>query len=459
LAPTTTQVWPQILDVIEENIGSARFDLWFRNTEVEDIRDGLIEVGTPNLFVASWLERHFTRLVEEAFARALHRPVRVRFVASGTLFQEARQRQDEEMAQLLREGGAGRAAPADAPARVSPRVRRDYTFANYVVGPCNRLACAAGLEVVAKPDTRLNPLFLYSECGLGKTHLLQAIWHAVNDCGDGRHAEYVTAETFTNEFTFAMRNGCLDSFRRKYREGDILLIDDVQFFDHKKGLQGEFLHTFDALDTARKQIVLASDSHPRSMTGVRKGLVSRLLSGMIAEMTQPSFETRLQIIRMTARRLRKQMNDEVMEYIAGRPHDNIRELQGAVQTLLAYAALAGCQPDLSMTREVFAAQPSEPEGPRSMAAIEGRVCEMFQVPARELHTRKRTRTVVIPRQACMYLARKFTDLSCGEIAAHFGSRHHTTVLFAEKSVSKRRRKDASFGEKIDALETQLAGQR
>lgn len=449
-----TDLWTEVLSRIQKELGSARFNLWFANTQLESVGDDRVEIGTPNLFVASWLEEHYRDLVARELRRCLQRDVEVRFTAAARLFQEARTHQEEELARLVGEASAQTNLSATERALDAPKVRRDFRFDTFVVGPCNRLAYTCALEVAGNREPRFNPLFLHSDCGLGKTHLLQAIWHAVNEAGD-RRAEYLAAETFTNEFTYALRHNRLDAFRHKYRRADVLLIDDVHFFSNKAGLQGELLHTFDALETAHKLIVLASDAHPNHMSSLHKGLASRFVSGMVVRLEKPSYEVRLQIVRTMVARLHKAVDEEVLKYIAERHHENVRALQGAVHTLLAYAALSGGRVDLALAREVFQSRTGLPAPPRTMATVEQVVCEEFGISPAELHSRKRTRAVSLPRQVCLYLGRRLSGLTCAEIARHFGHRHHTAVLFAEKSVRERAAREAEFAARLRALEQRL----
>ena len=369
---------------------------------------------------------------------------------AGSLFQAARQKQLDAEANGLKELAA---RPEGASAK-APGIRNEFTLGNFVVGRSNRLAHACALQVLdAENGHTLNPLFFHGSSGVGKTHLLQGIYNAIQREKGRRQRtlEYVAAEMFTNQFIYAMRHNRLDGFRHKYRNVDVLLIDDVHFFCNKSGLQEEFLHTFDALDTGSKQVVLASDMHPKMMNKLKETLVSRFVSGMVVRLNPPGLDTRVAILKAKAAERHKRIDEEVLRYIARRLPASGRDLVGAVTTVVAYAALTNARIDLALAREALRELEHVPERIVDMAGVEKAVAAHFGVPRNDLHTASRARAISYPRQVCMYLGRQLTKLSCKEIANYFGSKHHTTVLNAQKRIAAEVKKDKDLAELISSL--------
>ena len=443
----SVDVWAGALEKLKQKIGSQRFELWFKHTELIRISRDVVEVGAPNLFVAEWLQTHFSPLVADILKGDLGAEPAVRFKTSPRLFREACRRQLADSAEIVADASARQAGTDQA-----PRPRSDMTLVSFVVGPGSRLAHACALEMVSLAHSRYNPLFLHSDCGLGKTHLLNGIWNGIRNHNDGRKAEYLSAEVFTNEFVYAMNNHRLDAFRERYRNTDVLLIDDVNFFNGKNGLQEELLHTFDALHRRRRQIVLASDTHPRKMSSFRRNLVSRFVSGMVVCIEPPDADTRFRILVAKASKLGCRISGEVLTCIAQRVAGSVRDLEGALTGVVAYSRLCNRPPDLEMVREAMQSLRVEANRALSVKAIEKVVAEVFGVSKAALHSPSRARKVSVPRQVCMSLAHRYTQLSCAEIAAHFGKKHHTSVGFAEKRVPERCESDPDFRAKVAEVE-------
>jgi len=438
--------WARTLDKVKEQIGAQRFELWFKHTELLTCGPDLVEVGVPNLFVAEWLQTHFGGLIAGLLKEELGAEPPVKFKTSPRLFHEASHRQRVESAAPV--GGT----PPEALSGTGPRPRRDMTLANFVVGPGSRLAHACALEVVALSHSRYNPLFLYSACGLGKTHLLNGIWNGIQEHEDGRLVEYLSAEVFTNEFVQAMKHHRLEAFRERYRGADVLLIDDVHFFNGKSGLQEELLHTFDALHRHHRQIVLASDTHPRKMASFRRNLINRFISGMVVCIEPPDADTRYRILVAKAAKMGCRVAEEVLRFLGQNVPGNVRDLEGALTGLVAYARLCNRAPDLSMARETLRNLHFDQGRAVGLPGIEKAVCEIFGVSKKALHSGSRTRRISLPRQVCMTLARRLTPLSCAEIAAYFGNKHHSSVRFAERSVRNRSEADADFRARVEEAE-------
>lgn len=452
MASIQTDTWYRVLEKVRKRIGSQRFELWFKHTEVVSVDHEVIEVGAPNHFVAEWLQTHFAPTVAEILKEESGDVLRVRFKVSPQLYQQACRNQLADSANIVAEASA-RASGLNQP----PHPRSDYRLDNFVVGPGSRLAYACAMEVATHFQSRYNPLFFHSECGLGKTHLLHGVWNAIRERNDGAAVEYISSEVFTNEFVYAMNNRRLDAFRDKYRSADVLLIDDVNFFNGKNKLQEELLHTFDALHQHGRQIVLACDTHPKKLTAFRNNLINRFVSGMVVCIDSPDAATRLRILELKAENLRCRVPDEVLQFIAKESRGSVRDLEGALNIVVAYAGLCNRPADVPMARDALRhSLAGEEKKTAGIAGIEKVVAEHFAITPATLHSGKRTRTVTAPRQVCMYFARRLTHLSCADIAAHFGQKHHTSVLFADKRVQKRMEADPEFKSLLAQIEKALS---
>jgi chromosomal replication initiator protein len=451
VARVETDTWYRVLEKVRKRIGSQRFELWFKHTELISFDHEVAEVGAPNHFVAEWLQTHFAPIVAEILKEESGADMRVRFKVSSQLFEQAFQKQLADSAGIVSEASA-RAAGLDQ----TPQPRSDYKLDNFVVGPGSRLAYACAMEVATRFQARYNPLFLHSDCGLGKTHLLHGIWNAIRERSDGASVEYISSEVFANEFIYAMNNGRLDAFRDKYRSVDVLLIDDVNFFSGKNKMQEELLHTFDALHQHGRQIVLACDTHPRRLTAFRNNLTNRFISGMVVCIDPPDAETRLKILELKSERLRGRVPEDVLKFIAKESRGSVRDLEGALNSVVAYAGLSNRPADVTMAREALRhTLDGDEQKTTGIGTIEKVVAEQFATTPIVLRSGKRTRTVTLPRQVCMYFARRLTHLSCADIAAHFGQKHHTSVLFADKSVQRRMETDLEFKSVLALIEKTL----
>jgi len=444
------KVWTDILADIRKEIGEQRYNLWIGHTEVVHLDAERVEIGVPNLFVQEWLEGHFSDIFKRVCVRHVGGSPAVRFVITGKLFQESRKKALEAEQDILVEG-----ARSTRPDAAGSRINEAFRLESFVVGSCNRLAYACAKELIQGGAGKFNPLFIHAASGLGKTHLLQAIWWAVGDAKDSRRVEYVAAEEFTNQFVYAMRGGKLDAFRNKYRKVDILFIDDVHFFCDKSALQEEFLHTYDVLDAENKQVVLASDVHPKMLKRLKESLASRFASGMVVRLGKPDFSTRVDILKGKAKQLRCRVSEDVLRYIARGFEGNTRELVGALLTVVGYARLTKGKITLDVAREALTELGRVSERVVDLDVIEKAVSFHFGVSQQDLHSSRRTKAVALPRQVCMYLARELTNLSCAEIAGHFGGKHHTTIVFGHRRIAELCRKDRDLGDAIAALKERI----
>ena len=424
-------IWDDILEYVQGEIPSVEFRTWFQQVRPLGVENGAYMIGVPHSFARDWLKTHYTPVLETAL-RDLGAPSpRVGFQVVGF----AKNEQPDIFA-------GGDAAPTDAaaaPAPAKPRVALNpkYVFSNFVVGPNNNLAHAAALATAESPGEAYNPLFLYGEAGLGKTHLMHAVGHAVQGRYDGLEVAYVTTESFTNDLITAIREDRMVAFRDRYRSIDILLVDDVQFIAGKERTQEEFFHTFNALYESGKQLIVSSDRPPKDIPTLENRLRSRFEWGLITDIQAPDLETRIAILKMNAEYRGVKVPDEVVDFIARHAISNIRELEGALVRVIVYASMNG----VAMSREVAAEALSdvfEASDPTpTMKDVLRLTAERFGVEVADLTGKGRRQELVTPRQIAMYLIREHTQHSLPEIGAFFGGRDHSTVLYAVKKVQDR----------------------
>jgi chromosomal replication initiator protein len=429
---------------VEQKIGPQQYKVWFKNSTQLIYADGFIKVGVPNLFVGGWLEDHFTDEISQAAKEVLEQDVQVRFAIDPVLFRKMGKDQLNSQAafvetnpqRVLRDG---RTRPAIAPS--SPRRLRNK-LDEFVVGSGNRLAYSVACNLVDDPHRDKGPVFFHSGCGLGKTHLLQGIGNALTDNRSSARWIYVSGEEFTNQFLLALREKTLDAFRHKFREIDVLLIDDVQFIANKRATQDEFLHTFNAIDVGGKRVVLASDAHPKMIGDLSESLVNRLMSGMIVRIDKPDFETRCEILRRKARQTPHTIPEAVIHYIAEKISANIRELEGCLLKLLAFASLVQKPITPEMARQALEEHLTQTGKILTVSDIERSVTTFFGLTPADLHTSRKSKTIALARNLAMYLARRHTDLSFPEIARLMGNKNHTTVLLAARRIEKLQKEDS-----------------
>jgi chromosomal replication initiator protein len=438
-------LWTAVADRIRDDLSPMVFGAWFSTTRALALDGDVLEVGVPNEFTRSWIEGHFAELVRKA-ATAADPGVSVRFrVAEGEPVPRAERDVEREPARPKASKRARRAEAAES-------LRSKYTFGSFVIGSSNRFAHAAALAVAEAPGQAYNPLVIYGDTGLGKTHLLQAIAHYVLMHAPGMRARYVTCEAFTNEFIAAIKEKRLDAFKKRYREDfDVLLIDDVHFLAGKEGIQEEFFHTFNTLHASGRQLVLTSDRAPREIPELADRLRSRFEWGLLVDVQPPDIETRIAILHKRVAADRVRIDDpELLPAIARRVPTNIRELEGALTRVLAYASLTGRPASAALVRETLRDLPDS-DTPVSVATIKQVVSEAFGIPVPELESPKRSQAIVAPRQLAMYLCRELTDATLPAIGREFGGRDHTTVLYAVQKISRRLHHDRREYDQVDDL--------
>ena len=353
---------------------------------------------------------------------------------------------------------ASRPLADEAPPRRSTPLNPKYTFEHFVVGKSNQFAHAAARAVAEHPATAYNPLFIFGGSGLGKTHAMQAIGnHILRHSAPGAVLHYSSAESFMNEMIGSIQTGKTMAFRNKYRKIDVLLIDDVHFLQGKESTQEEFFHTFNALYDAHKQIVLTSDRPPKEIPTLEERLVSRFEWGLVTDIQPPDLETRIAILRKKAEEDRLEIPDEVLEFIASSVRSNIRELEGSLIRLLAFSSLTGTEVSLALAREVLKDFLKQPERIVTVEQIQRLVADHYGTPEEAMKVRKRTSSLVLPRQVAMYLCREFTGLSLSEIGNRFGGRDHTTVMHACEKITEARESDPQMRQILQRLINSMRG--
>jgi len=437
-------IWRAALGELQVALSPANFETWLRHTSLVDVDDTRFRISVPNGFAKDWLETRYRPLISQTLARVVGYSVQVEFVVRPDA---------EESPGGAVAPGAGSQQVRVEPTRVgaeggAPSLNQRYTFSNFIVGSANRLAHAASLSVAERPGHAYNPLFLYGGVGLGKTHLMHAIGNAVIARFPRKKVVYATSEKFTNEFITSIQQGRIDDFRSRYRRIDILLIDDIQFIADKERTQEEFFHTFNTIHEDGKQIVLSSDRPPKQITTLEERLRSRFEWGLIADLTAPDLETRIAILRAKAEELSAPIGSDVVEFIARKVVSNIRELEGALNRVVAYASMGAMPVTIELAQAVLSNVLYNPKKRQvTPEKIAKAVAEYYGVEMDLLRGQKRDRAIVTPRQIAMFLMREETDVSLLRIGAELGGRDHSTVLHAcdkigrEVSVNDELRRD------------------
>jgi len=445
--PGAQDLWTAILGKVKSQVNPQSYSTWFEPTRLAGIAEGEIRVEGPNQFFVDWLAEHHLEKLEEAAASILgKRPRIVLQIADGGLIGERIVRTPER-APRPASRSPERAVEADG---LNPR----YTFAEFVVGANSRMTHAACLAVAEKPGRIYNPLFIYGGVGLGKTHLMQAIGNFVRE-EHGLKVHYTSSETFMNELIYAIRQGKTFEFRNRYRTVDLLLIDDIQFLSGKGGTQEEFFHTFNHLFAARRQIVIASDRPPKEIDSLEERLLSRFESGLITDLSPPDFETRVAILRKKVEPEGLAIPDDVLQRIARGVTSNIRELEGSLIRLLAFASLSG-QPINVQTAEEALQEFLRPQRREvRIAQIQKVVANEFGVSVEGMKSKSRAQKITFPRQVAIYLARELTGTPLVEIGKRFGGRDHTTILHAYGKIARAVRQDSSLQERLEKMKRTL----
>jgi len=444
-----TNIWDEILNRVQTKINRHSFYTWFKPTNFLADDGTIVTVRVPNPLFKEWITKHYSAVIAEAAGEAQRPNASIAFVTesreavpSAPSTQPAADR--DAPVDLLTEQTVASATPASG---LNPR----YSFETFIVGSSNQFAHAASRAVAEAPSRSYNPLFIYGGVGLGKTHLMHAIGQYVLRHGPAQKLTYISSERFMNEMINAVRFDRLIDFRERYRTVDVLLVDDVQFMAGKEGTQTEFFHTFNALYDSQKQIVLSSDCPPHEIPALEERLRSRFEWGLIADIQPPDLETKIAILKKKSEAEAVPLPDAVAIYIAGRIKSNIRELEGSLIRLIAYASLTGQEISIDLAQEVLHNVIDHSEKAVTIDLIQKFVSDYYQLKLTELKSRNNSKSVAMPRQVAMYLCKNLTHASLPEIGRSFGGKHHSTVIHSIRKIEDMRRKNGDFNKLINNL--------
>ena len=460
---TTSEAWGRILERARPLLPEHTFRIWLEHTEPLALSQDLLAVSAGSDFAAEWIEDKYGEVLKDVAQRLFGRPMTISFqhqqkpgARTGGGAERVRA-QDVPASQPAAAGPPAVSAPPPATSFGAPLNDR-YTFERFVVGTNNQLSNAACRAVAEAPARMYNPLFIYGGVGLGKTHLMHAIGHVLLERDAGKQVAYVSSERFTNDLIASIQDGRMADFRRRYREVDLLLLDDVHFLGEKERTQEEFFHTFNALHDAQRQIVMTSDRPPKEIPGLEERLVSRFEWGLVTDIKPPDFETRVAILRKKAEDDQIALADEVLDFIARNCRSNVRELEGAVIKLLAYSSLTRREVTTDLAREALGGVLQEgPAVEITADLIRQRVAHEWGISVEGLSSKKRTKELTVPRQVAMYLIRELLDLSLVDIGALFGGRDHSTVIHSINKVEEELAADDSFHARVEALRGEPGG--
>lgn len=438
--------WKDILGEIEQKIGIRRFNLWFRNLQLISLDNKSANISVPNLFVMTKIRDTFKSQIRDSIKSIANITPSISFHVENKPIPETNQHNQRET------------KPDKAPEQAATFTNdRRLLLEDFVVGDSNRLAFASALEISKPGPVPFNTLFLHGQIGVGKTHILQGIWNRIKSESSTISAVYMPAESWTNEFIYSLKSGKLESFRKKYRGNDILLVDDVHFLSNKKGVQEEFIHTFNTLHNLSRRVVFASDAHPRLMGQLKESLVSRFMSGMIAKIEEPNFNTALLILRSKAAKLKKKIPDDVLEFISEKFNENVRSMESALTTVLAHANIKKTKINIQLANEVFCELYAGKKKSITLKGIEEVIISHCSVSHSDIHSGNKSRNIALSRQLCMYFAKTLTDASYQEIGRYFGNKRHTTAMFATNKITEKINTDIEFNSLAKRLSKKIQG--
>ena len=456
---TAAEAWTRVLERARTLLPEQTFKLWLEQTEPITLSQDVLTVSAGSDFAAEWIEDKYGDFLADVAERLFERRLNLTFEHRGP-----RKRDAAELISAV--AAASRPmhppsgpepvfVPTPVPVSVGAPLNDRYLFDRFVVGTNNQLAAAACRAVAEAPARMYNPLFIYGGVGLGKTHLMHAIGHAIHSRESGKRVAYISSERFTNDLIASIQDGRMPEFRRRYREIDLLLIDDVHFLGEKERTQEEFFHTFNALHDAKRQIVMTSDRPPKEIPGLEERLVSRFEWGLVTDIKPPDLETRVAILRKKADGDQIVLADEVVEFIARNCRSNVRELEGAVIKLLAYSSLTRREITIDLAREALGGVLNGANAELSPTIIRERVATAWGVSVDSLTSKKRTKELTVPRQVAMFLIRELLDLPLVEIGKLFGGRDHSTVIHSIQKVEEDLLADETFRVRVQGLRGEL----
>ena len=446
------EIWKKVLEVAESEISKTTFNTFLKDTELKEIRDNVAYIFVIHEFYADWLNSNYKDVIQTIMKDIIGYEVDPKFYTA------------EQLAELdetsrKQSNTAKKTSAIDDSHDDMDQFNMHNTFDTFVIGPGNRFPHAASLAVAEAPAQAYNPLFIYGGVGLGKTHLMHAIGHHVLSNKPNAKVLYTSSEKFTNDFIKSIRNNEPEAFREKYRNIDVLLIDDIQFIQNKEQTQEEFFHTFNELHQNNKQIVISSDRPPKEIAKLEDRLRSRFEWGLIVDITPPDYETRMAILQKKIEEENLDIPPEALNYIANQIQSNIRELEGALTRLLAYSKLQGKPITTELTAEALKDIIQSPKSKKiTIQDIQKIVGQYYSVRIEDFSAKKRTKSIAYPRQIAMYLSRELTDFSLPKIGEEFGGRDHTTVIHAHEKIANDIKSDPTFKQEVENLEKEIRNQ-
>lgn len=436
--------WEKSQPAIKEEIGKTSYDTWFSNLEIKEVSASKIIIETPDDFFKDWIVDKYFSIINKHLLLHSNYPIDIEFNVNSQM------QKTYPVKDTSSRGFNENPVIADV-----IKTNSRFTFDNFVVGPSNRFACAASLAVSEQPAKAYNPLFIYGQVGLGKTHLMQSISHKIKEIHPHLKCKYLSSEQFTNELIDSIRHRSTTEFRQRYRNIDVLLIDDIQFIAGKDSTQEEFFHTFNALHDNRKQIIISSDRSPKEISNLEDRLISRFSWGLITDIQPPDFETRVAILKKKAEQDNVHVYDDVITFIADQIKTNIRELEGALIRVVAFSLLEDKPVTLDIAKQVLKDMVKESVKIISIEMIQKTIAEHFNVTIGDLKSSRRHKNIVFPRQIAMFLSRKLTKRSLPEIGKAFGGKDHTSVLHSCKKIEKDINSNSELKESIQRIEIVL----
>ncbi|MEX0804995.1 MAG: chromosomal replication initiator protein DnaA [Candidatus Binatia bacterium] len=442
------ELWEEALRQLRERLGKQNFETWIQPIHIDAITDDGVVLGVPNKFFRDWLTEHYFAQISEVLESLTRNAVKISLTINN-------QPQPKTRLEKVQKSEKKDIREQQTKVQRSNNLIPKYTFENFVVGASNQFAHAASMAVANQPGDHYNPLFIYGGVGLGKTHLANAIGHRAAAARAGLKIFYLSSESFMNELIGSLRRDKMDEFKTKFRNIDILIIDDVQFIAGKERTQEEFFHTFNSLYESHKQIVITSDKFPKEIPGLEDRLRNRFEWGLIADIQPPDIETRVAIIQKKAEDEGIQLPHDVAIFVASNIDSNVRELEGSLTRLGAFASLTKSVLTVDLAKEVLHNTLKGGQKEITVESIQKTICDFYNIKIAELKAKRRTKNIALPRQVAMYLCRKYTATSFPAIGDKFGGRDHSTVIHASKTIEKRIKEDLYMQNTIERLERNL----
>lgn len=444
MALNLNDLWEKNLETLKPEMTEVSFNSWIKTIEPVTISEDTIVLSVPSDFHKDILQKRYLNLISSSFEHIAKKKYNIEFIVPGEAIQVGSNLTQQKKQNDYFE---------------TPNLNPKYIFEEFVIGNSNRFAHAASLAVSEAPAKAYNPLFIYGGVGLGKTHLMHAIGHYILSQNPSSRVVYVSSEKFTNELINSIKDDKNEEFRNKYRTVDVLLVDDIQFIAGKERTQEEFFHTFNALHEANKQIIVSSDRPPKEIPTLEDRLRSRFEWGLITDIQAPDFETRIAILSKKSERDNMEIDQEVFEFIAKRIKSNIRELEGALNRVVAYSSLTNREINVELSNEALKDLISSNKPKQiTINTIKEVVAQNFNVKVEDFESKRRTRSIAYPRQIAMYLCREMTDLSLPRIGENFGGRDHTTVIHAYEKIVKDLKESPDIKNRIDAIIKEIQGE-